>query len=609
MARTASRPGPGSRPAGRSNGAVSPIPPSTRDAELAAEIHSLFQQARSYRRPLVQQWNRNYRILRNRTWTASRPSWMPSPEVPEIHPIVASLVGWMTDQRPTFEAIPAYPPHSPNAEFYSTLALHLKTTLQALWAVHEYDLDVEQAVWDSYIYGTGLLKSGWDDTLDLGLGNAVMRRVDPYLFYPDPGATSMRDANYFIEVRTMSLQEMDRRWPGSAGKVTPVTEDGDERPNLLAPGNRPMANPGAIGGGSNRYGLPGQSRLSGGSRATGFSLEDPGVTVLEAWIRQHSTQEVKGGPRDGETEVLDTWRVIVVAGSQVLMDEDALDIFPWGGHPYDRFVAEDSGEFWGLSLVDLLIPAQLSINRILASIQHNIELTGNPVFKESNRSGIQRTRITNKPGQRVTFNEGTTADWMPPPQLHPMMMPMIQWYIGEMERVSGLAQISRAISPGGRNAASVHESVQEASFVRVRTHLRSLERCLRSQAEKIASIVVHNYTMPRLIATMGPDGQQTAMYLKGRHFFVPTPKPDDPTSESPLRFQLMVQAGSSLPTSRERRSQEADVLFAMGAIDVQAVLEAHDYPNRNQITRRVMEAQAMGMGQAPGARERAGRTS
>lgn len=228
---------------------ISTVLPDSSEQSIVGHLLTLFQQARQHRRPLVGLWDKSYRIMRNRTWLNARPQWLPSPEVPEIYPIIGSLVGWMTDQRPTFNVVSAGQPSSPTYEHYSNVGKDLETVLQSLWVVHKFESEVEKLVWDGFTYGTGILKIGWDSSLDRGLGNAVMRRVDPRTFYPDPQATTLEDANYFFEVRTMSLQEMDRRWPGSADQFTDgsVTHDLDVRPNLLD-GNStiPRANPAAI---------------------------------------------------------------------------------------------------------------------------------------------------------------------------------------------------------------------------------------------------------------------------------------------------------------------------------------------------------------------------
>lgn len=561
---------------------------------LPGYIRELFQRARAHRRGKVAEWNRNYRILRNRTWLEGRATWLPSPEVPEVLPIISTMVGWMTDQRPTYNITPWAPPHSQFANFYSTVSQDLQTAMYAAWQMHDYDAHIELSVFDAYVYGTGILKTGWDASLNGGLGDAVLRRVDPYTFYPDPNATSMEDANYFIEARTMSLQEMDRRWPGAAKKFHEggITEDVDAPPNLDTHTTAPKANPAAISGGSPRYGLPGQSRIN--------ATDDPGVTVFEAWLRQHSTHENE----DGTLAVFDAWRVVVVAGNTVLMDEDAEDLWEHASHPYQRVVLMETGEFWGMAMVDFLRSCQLSINRLLASLIHNIELVGNPVFKESTRAGIMRTKITNRPGTRVSVNENSTAEWLNPPQTHPLMMQLVTFFIGEMERISGMSAVVRGATPTGRNAEGVIDAVQEAAFVRIRLALRNLERALRSAGNKIASLIVENYTGPRMVAITGPNGEKTMLSLKARHFHVPTTD-----GHAPLRFTLNVEAGSSLPTSRKARAAEADTLYAMGAIDRVAVLEAHEYPNRDEIARRVNALEAAGVHAPPGARQRAQRTS
>lgn len=561
---------------------------------LPGYVRNLFYRARQHRRSKVAEWNRNYRILRNRTWLDNRPSWLPSPEVPEVLPIISTMVGWMTDQRPTFVVTPWSPPHSPYTNFFSSIASDLQTAMHSTWLTHGYDAHIELSVFDAYVYGTGILKTGWDNSLDGGMGNAVLRRIDPYTFYPDPSATSMDDANYFIEARTMSVQEMDRRWPGSAAKFHEggITEDVDAPPNLDSAASAPKANPAAISGGSPRYGLPGQSRIN--------ATDDPGVTVFEAWLRQHSATT----DDDGTVHVFDTWRVVVVAGNTVLMDEDAEDLWDHASHPYERIALMETGDFWGMAMVDFLRGCQMSINRLLASLQLNIELVGNPVFKESTRAGIMRTKITNKPGTRVSVNENSTAEWLDPPQIPALALPMIQFYIGEMERISGMSAVVRGATPTGRNAEGVIDAVQEAAFVRIRLALRNLERALRNAGNKIAALITENYTAPRMMAVVGPNGEKSALALKARHFHIPS---KDGTQ--PLRFTLNVEAGSSLPTSRKARAAEADTLYAMGAIDRMAVLEAHEYPNRDEITRRIQALEAAGAFNPPGARQRSQRTT
>lgn len=571
------------------------------DLQLAARCRDLFQRARYHRRPLVAQWLKNYRILRNRTWVAGRADWMPSPEVPEIYPILTALVGWMTDQRPQIEAIPAAQLHSQDYNFFSRLAWDLQTVIQSSFATHNYESQLEMMLWDGYLYGTGFLKTTWDNSLVDGLGDFAIRRVDPFTFYPDPAATSMHDANYFIEARTMSIQDVDRRFPGAAKRLrmSSFTDDIDTSPNRLdnnPSSGPPRANPGAISPATSpRYGNPGEGRVN--ARQEVF---DDGVTVFECWLREHSIQ-----PNDeGDDQLIDEWRVVVVAGNEVLMDEMAMDVFGFARHPFTRYVPNETGEFWGQSLVELLAPAQLAINRLLASIQMNIELTGNPVFLEGTRAGIQRTKMTNKPGQRLTVNDNARAEWLNPPPVHELMPEMIRFYIAEMERVSGLSAMTRGSTPTGRNSQGVLDSIQEASFVRTRMALRNLEYALRDSGQLAASLVVDFYDEPRIVAVSGSGGDNSSIALKSQHFFVPSRN-----GRVPMRFQIKINAGSEMSTSSNARRSDAVQLLTLGALDGQAVLEAFNWPQRDQVNKRVQALKEAGLMQPPGARQKAGRTS
>ena len=586
-----------------------------KEAALASQVKDLFYKARSARRPLITQWVKNYQIMRNRTW-GDRAAWMPKPEVPEIFPIVSSLTSWMTDQRPTFDVAPAAEPHSPFAEFYDQLAHDLKLVLQTNWQVEKFDLEIEKLIWDGWLYGIGILKSSWDQNRVGGLGNAMISRIDPFTFYPDPQARNMDDANYFVEVKTLPAQEVERRFPGALKRIgeEAYQDYTEESPTVISEttgaGTQPKANPGAISPATApRYGLPGQTDR--------MTVNDTrGITLFEAWLRTpvHTDafpslpedESALSGPPDKE-RIYDGWRCVVIAGNCVLMDEPADELWNHGQHPYDRYVPIDTGEFFSYSMVEMLSPTQLSINRLLAAMEHNIWLTGNPVFLEDNRAGIQRTKITNKPGQRISINAGGRAEWLNPPPFHEQFaMSLIGFYIGEMERISGLSGIVRGATPTGRNAQGVLDSVQEAAFVRIRQALRNLEVALRGSGEKVASLVCEFYDKPRLVAMIGPSGEKTALALHHMHFYTPSLE-----GRVPMRFQLLVSAGSQTSTSRSARVGEADALFAMGALDTEAVLEAHDWPNRNMITQRIREMQAANgtLGQPPGARQRTQRKS
>ena len=575
------------------------VNPSMSEQALVAKVRELFQRARLERKPVISQWQKNFRIMRNRTWGTNRLSWMPQPEVPECRSTVASCVAWLTDNRPEFELGAVAAPYSPYSGFFNQLGEDMKVAIDSSWQTYGYESEVETAVWDAYQYDIGIFKTTWDPSLADGLGDVSMRRVDPWTWYPDPNATNKQNMNYCLEVRTISLQELDRRFPGAAAKfdVQGYQESVDQQPDLRRGGSprMPMANPGAISPATSaRYGLPGQSREHA-------SRDDTGVTLIECWLREHAYTEGKNG---APPKVYEVWRCICIAGPHVLLNKRADEMYPFTTHPYDIWRPEETGEFYGQSMVELLTPSQISINHALASIEQTLDLIANPPFKESTRSGLQRTKISpSQPGARVTVAAGDNeSGWMQGlPNNVATNIQLVQFHLERMEHTAGLSAISQGIV-GGRLASDVYDAAQEAGFVRIRLAQRNLEFALRQIGQKYASFIAEFYTEPRFLELVGPDGGQSFKALQGRHFYVP-----GKNGEVPLRFKVAVRAGSMLPTSRNARVAEIDTLFAMNAVDRPVVLEAHKIPNREQILERMAEMDAKGVTQGPGARQRARR--
>ncbi len=555
---------------------------------LPGYIRDLFREARTYRAPLVAEWNRNYSLLHNRTW-GRRPDHLPSPEIAEIWPIVAGQVGWMTDQRPEFQYSPVSSRQSPMVEYMSVLADDLGYVTSALWNSLNFDGANEQMLWDTCTTGTGFLKTLWDPRRSKNLGDPIMRRVDPYTFLVDPSASSMEDANYFIEARIVSLQEVDRRFPGSFERLAygASRDDIDESPNRVPSWSQQNHNnPIVVPPGT----TPTKSSTTSTTPSMSRWLYHKGVTVYEAWLRQHEFV-------DGETR--DFWRCVIVAGNIVLMDRRADKLWNHGQHPYDKTVLVDTGEFWGQSLVGLLASPQIELNRLLAAISQNVFLTGNPVMLDYAGSGISRGQITNRAGQRLTAtNPSMKPEWLVPPQIQNQMPRwLMAHYTSRMENVSGLPASNRGQALPGRNSGEVVNTIQDAGFNRVRLALRNWERCLVSSGYKFASMIAQFYDEPRWIALAGQDGTKQFREFRRNHFHVP-----GPDGYGPMDFGLTVDAGSSLPTSRQALAALAVTLFGMGAIDRQDLLSVLNWPNRFQTLQRVNSLEAVGQFAAPGAR-------
>jgi hypothetical protein len=584
--------------------------------ELTQRLTALYTIAKNHKQQYQATWRRNYLLTMNRQYSMdTRQPWTPNVTDSEIFPILSSRIAWMTDQKITPMAAPAATAGEKFTAHMQKLAGDLEAILETAATLNSWSKEILLVLWDAAQFGAGILKSTWDAGLDEGLGNVSMRRVDAWSIFPDPNATSIEDMQYIFEVKKMTMDEMERRWPEAnvqairdAAAYGDRASDDQSRPQNSVGYSYPMASPGNLpGSNSTVWGLPGQAPDSASD-----NILTEGVNVYECWIKEnweeeHEQTDWSAGDTGPERVVYDSWRCVVFSGNVVLFDEYAVDLWENNRHPYSRYVDEEMGEFWPTPIVSHLAPCQIAINRILSSIQGNIELVGNPIFMDVKDSGLERTQIVNRPGLRLSMNSRTAQNqgakpmWMEPPKLSSDVWQGLSFWKTCMENISGLSGVSKGQQPSGRQAQQTVQSTQEAGFVRIRSALRNLERCLTEQYNLLAHLAIQNYDVPRVMAIVGEEGQNTAIRLAARHFYTPSPG----TGGEPMKFSLQVMAGSSNPTSRQARIAEADALLAMGAIDRQAVLMTHNFPHWQDIEQR-MEAKELAQQQAMAAAAAAG---
>ena len=561
-------------------------------------LYSMYQAAIKARQKRTDQWRKNYMLTMNR-WGRSADD----PRDSEVFPIMRARVGWMTDQEISYSLTPSTDPFNPYAQMEEILCEHLETVLRANFTARNWIQQIVMSIWDAGMYGAGILKAVWDSGLDSGMGNVDIQRVDPWTFWPDPNATSFKDCEHFFVKHRWSVEEVERRFPNLSNAVldeiamSPDTATDQERKPQSE--NWPKYTndgiPVNLGQGPVAVGAPGQ-----GTFRQRFAPN--GINVIECWVRQnHRDERDATNPYNEKDEevVSDEWRVIFFTGPIVMLDETAKDLWDQDQHPYVRYVDDEMGEFWSTPIVSHLAPCQLALNSILNSVQSNINLISNPIFMDVEGSGINRTPIINKAGQRLTLKQTSATNqtkpaWLVPPNLPPMVMDQAKFWIDRMENISGLQGTSKGQQAQGRQAVATVQATQEAGFVSIRSSLRNLENSLGELGQILTSLIMVNYDVTRTVAIVGQEGAQTSLKLAANHFFRPTKD-----GLAPLRFQLLVSAGSDKPTSRGARISEIDHLKELGAVDNKTLLQVHQIPHADQIEQRMQDAaQAAAMTQA-----------
>jgi len=578
-------------------------PPQYDEHAFLSNLRDMLETAKDARNAMRAEWLRNYRVTMNRA--APNVPQAPGTRANEVFPTVDARIGWMTDQEVQFTLAPAADPFNPYFMVTETLCHQLEDVLNANYMTEGWYAEIVKMFWDAAMYGSGFLKAVWDQGLERGMGNVGLKSTSPWCLYVDPFATNLDDVEYIIEVHTMTAAQIERRFPDVAETVLDeVMVTGDRTSDHMPPSqnsNRQKQSgliPIDAGQGPTQWGAPG-----GAKKHT--SMRDKGINVYECWFRENYTEEVKVGDPSRpvpEEVVIDQWRVVVWAGNHVMLDELAENVYHANRHPYVRYVDVETGEFWGSPLLRDLAPCQQAMNTLLAMGQNNIIYTGNPMMSAVKGSGADRTSIRNAPGVILDVNGGPTGGqnnaprWIPPPNLPPALLEFVGLWREEMERIAGLNATQKGEVPSGRATDKQVQAGQEAGFIRIRSALRNFELTLRRAGELLANLIVINYDTERFTAIVGSEGEPTSVRLAAQHFYAPASDAKGRVTFEPLRFALIVNAGSSKPTSRAARIAEANALKQMGVVDDLFVLQAYRVSHAADVMRRTaLQRQQMAM--------------
>ena len=251
------------------------------------------------------------------------------------------------------------------------------------------------------------------------------------------------------------------------------------------------------------------------------------------------------------------------------------------------------------------------INKDLAVIVDWMNIMTNPIWIIDNQSGVDPEMLTNQIGLIVSKNQGTEVRRESAPPLPSEMFNFYQVLQTLADQASGINDVTQGRRPTGITAAEALQTMQEAAQTRIRLKERNLQVSLSRLGELVISRMMQFYTKPRVIRLVG-DGAEWPSYIEWyvedtdegstmtsrKYEFDQESKsyvqPDDWNTSEPSRgiFDVQVVGGTSLPFLREKRGSLAMKLYEQQVIDKESLLDTLDWPKKDQVLRRGMEAEA-----------------
>ncbi len=485
------------------------------------------------------------------------------------------------------------------------------------------------------IEGCVFYKVIWDDELADGRGDVSIEVVSPKHIFIDPDATELNppdcNAQYILHVRQVPLGKIRALYPEkgkyvSLGKdigVAGIVEGEYREPHEAEALTKPVLlveawwmsdeteriAPEDFAREAEEEGLllPDKEAIGedillmeeSGVRIPGFEEE----AVLRAKeIRREERLIKKDRPK------YPYGRKTVVAGGVVLEDKP-------NKQKYFPFVAVPNvpveGRIIGSSEVEFLQPVQDEINKILRRTSDVLRLTANPRLIVDADSGIDVSQITNQPGEIYVRRPGSGFVWSVPPSIPPYVFSFLNMLLALHDVISGVHDVVQGRRPRGIGAGIAIAQLQEAAQVRINDKIKTERESLIVVGELILDLIQQGYTDERKLRIVGDLGQHVAelavrmdpMLQQAMGFGVE--QGIDQTiylrfigARLEGEFDIVIDPGLGLPTSKAERARQAEILFQMGVIDRQALLDIIEFPNRYQILQRMGQmalAQQMAM--------------
>lgn len=598
---------------------------------IVKRVNEMLGKAKKFRKRYDKDWHDNYEfVMGGKQWPVERARWRFNEAVNLAWSAIMTEIGIQTDAKPKFEFMSQEATDEPFMEV-------LRSINDRNWEKYGWNNIVQSAMFDSKLYHVGHALVEWDPYLDNGLGDVSIKMLDPYYCYWDPIAQDVntgKRARYFIYAEPVPVSELKDRYPDKADKIKADVDFLSKDSNGGANSSRVYTNydpysPSRLPSGGNK-----QSEMYGGEEMT---------MLIRAWLRDESLEEVEEdcSHEGSEDEVAEqkkeyilrkkypTGRYIEIASNTLLRDGPPgveingewvpyLDPYCADHFPIVKVVNYSySREYAGENEVTHIKGPQKIVNYIWSYILDSFRMMANPKIVISTSSGIDPDLITNEPGLKIETNDMNGFRQEPGQAIASGSFDLLTQAETFLDKIQGLQDVSRGAEQAGVNSGIMLEGYIEAAQTRPRLKNRNLESFLQGLGQLVCARYLQFYDKPRTFRITNKDGfpEYIEFYMpeiieNGRIAKVVRLKTDGSGQIISQDVQNMevkgvpdikITSGSALPFAKAQKADTALKYLNAGAIDQEEMLKVVDWPNWEQVIKRMKEAAVPAEGAPPAA--------
>lgn len=499
------------------------------DDEIAKFVEDEYQQRRETRLPFELQWRLNAEFLAGNQYLDIEPSSLSIQEIPkiawhnerevfnQIAPIHETRVAQLSRTSPILKVRPATQNDGDigAAKISSSL-------LQSRW--HEENMDI---VWDDLCSwteqtGTAFIKSVWNkdkgqtvftqqvpkegpkeepqlkngdtaqvqemletdyDNVDIKEGDIEACVVSPFEIFPDNNyAQNIESLNSLIHARAYHIKDIEDIW---GVKVEPEKVDVMTQQQMQS-------------------GLGGVGYSVGGFR--GKSMQMQNHAIVKEYYERPSKKYAEG-------------RFIVVAHKKTLhvgplpykTGSDDKPEFPFS---ISRSIKKP-GQFWGVSVVERLIPLQRRYNALRNRKAEYLNRVVIGQWYEPEGSLSEDTELNDEPGNIIRYRP--TSGHKPEPVVQPGLPSEfeteVQTLLNEFTAISGVSELSRySQAPAGVKSGVALSIANEQDNTRISNTATNLAHCIKVMGQQWLRLYKQFAQEPRVLRVAGRESDVEVMH-------------------------------------------------------------------------------------------------
>lgn len=600
------------------------------EQQLRERFNTDLETAKRFMDPIHLLMDKYYEQYRNRNTASSDCKF----KISDLYGYVETVVPILTNNRVRATVKSDYPKYIRHAQGLTDILDHS-------YDINNWDYEAQEIARMAEIYRSAIAYSGYDGDYKNGTGKICMYGCNIRWCYLDPGASKFDESSFFFYVEPKRKTEVFKLHPD---KKVEIEESIGKRNALEKTDSKVRRWFQTLIMSVKNYLAFNMSNMTA-QPTTPFYDELQELDEEEK--RRNSVAYIHQWYRDDD----DKWRVAFWADDVFLKDME--NPFWHGQLPYDIYnPTKDILSSMGIPMGEHIENLNWEKNVLMDLIVQSAKRAVDPPLLYNTAAGLkdpQALREKAKNTGTIPLNNpefvplNAIADFVNLPQLPAWVDALPERFDAMEDRITGVSDTFRGI--GDATSGKEVQLKQEAAYTRIKTKIDNFELFQKSVAGKLIVNAMQHYGKTRGFRIKGdyrkyaqngqipqdmpfdvepvqngmnPDTGE-ATFDRSEYYLYANPnewtkieqpeapadvqegvpetvKKGEPTEEKVkhayriLQMTVEIEAGSSLPQSRMARREEALDLYGAQAIDQEALLDSYDWPNRDEVMKRMAEA-------------------